>query len=629
MRNILIYFAALLSICLSAATAVYGADAKPDERLKTKVTLDCVGVRVHDVIERISAETKVDIRSGFDKEDWRARDLPILVCAHDISLANLLKGIADASHLTWTSTKLKNDELYYRVYRDSKTQQQLDGLVKTKSEAQLAAAKYDWDTFSEFTKVPESEFEDYRARNSSTPESSRLWDSQTRDVANICSLLGNEARDRVLDGEKLILSVDNAPESVKPYIRTVFEKFWAASEDYASRNGHPSPEPLDEKRLSRCYIRISFENGGMDPGDLSIQVWGRGFTKIDVPNCSGYVRKVIPETPVRPKVHEAILDSDKLDSSYPDLDLEAITGSALLETKFKVEISKDKKNNSYYDLLCGASKASGYSIIAEGSAARYILQVMTDEDKLKGMFGKEVTVRQALEFATGLNNQQWYINEQRKIILGRDKKWTEHLAALVPQKILLDAQKKLNADGIDLNDLEPLVGLSENQLREWLWNCPEMPELSQLSNAVTSVGANSLERLYFALDSETRKQALSGKAVPLTGVDVKWLTKLLRDQASSTTENMLANKQPYDDSQLSDLEAFKIKLANSKLISSLQLQISKVLLPKEYEKQRMYVFAVKTAGDEVVKFEESMQCLFPITAPKPKPEAAAAGEGKK
>ena len=146
-------------------------ETEPDDRLKQTITLDCVNARLHTAIEQIAAPTKVTINAGISKDDWKTRDVPILVCARDIPLGNLLKGLADTAHLLWSGSKGDDGVLKYRVWRDRKWQDQLDAYKEAKSAARTALANYDWDVMTKIKDLPETDLEDrYGRGNGDSPD---------------------------------------------------------------------------------------------------------------------------------------------------------------------------------------------------------------------------------------------------------------------------------------------------------------------------------------------------------------------------------------------------------------------------------------------------------------------------
>ena len=110
--------------------------------------------------------------------------------------------------------------------------------------------------------------------------------------------------------------------------------------------------------------------------------------------------KKAKELPARPEIPKAHFDADKLDSRYVELKLSGPDGPAFLDKNVKIEPPKDKKKPTYSDLLRGVSEAIGYSIVAEGCAARNVrVMAITDSEKLPTMFGHETSVREILKFA--------------------------------------------------------------------------------------------------------------------------------------------------------------------------------------------------------------------------------------
>ena len=71
-----------------------------------------VGVRLKTVIEDLSSTTGVKISCGKTKDDWRVRDIPVVVCVKDMPLGKVLRAIADATHnssICFTAKLLRDD----------------------------------------------------------------------------------------------------------------------------------------------------------------------------------------------------------------------------------------------------------------------------------------------------------------------------------------------------------------------------------------------------------------------------------------------------------------------------------------------------------------------------------------
>ena len=590
---------------------------EPDPRLAERVTIDCANVRLHTALERISAETGVIVRAGRSKTDWVVRDVPVLACARDLPLGVLLRGIADANHLLLSRTRI-GDIISYRVRRDTRRQKELDTFEETRATAARAAASYDWDVLAQVKDLPESALTEhagsdpFRAYTLSTLQA----------VSNILAELGPEVRDRVLTDETVVLGLANAPESMKPHLMAAFESMWKSAERSALRDGRSASDPLDEQ-LSRCFVRVNFDRWGGYPDKLSVQIWlHSSLSEVDHHKFRSLMQKYAPQLPLRPEVPKPKLELGDLGPRYTKLSLSGNDSPGFLDTKVKVAAPDDGSEPTYSDLLRGVSRATGYSIVAEGVAARYLRRVWTHTKKLPTMFDRQITAREALDFATGtrFDGVDWYVDEKYKLIVGRDREWIKRLKALVPEKLLLDMKEKLDGRGIDLDDLEPLVELTRDQIYEWIRQCPEFPEIEVLGWPASDVIGDSPWRLYFALSPSERALAKSGDGVPLAGFDRAWLCRMLRGYVADRLMQVFMSSYPYQsDPALAPLMQGINTYADPEALPDLCIRVEKHERPKPFEGKHFYTMHVEEQGTGELHAQGSLSGGgFPIRAPERK-----------
>lgn len=105
-----------------------GAEASnTDKRLAQKITYDSGYQRLWQVIDDIQLKGSVPLKSGRNKQDWRVRDLPIVVCANDVPLGKLLRSIADTTHLEFATSRVGDralDDISYRIWFSDKLQRE-------------------------------------------------------------------------------------------------------------------------------------------------------------------------------------------------------------------------------------------------------------------------------------------------------------------------------------------------------------------------------------------------------------------------------------------------------------------------------------------------------------------------
>jgi hypothetical protein len=595
----------VLSVVLYPKAVSADDSAKPDPRLDAQVTIDCVNVRLYTALDRISAQTKVTIRAGRNANDWPVRDMPLLVCARDIPLGKLLRGIADATHLLLSESPVDSVSTY-RIWRDAKREKEISDFEESRKAAARAAASHDWDTLSKVKDIPRDQFKGTQFGG--------LVHQNVYPMSDLISRLGSDARERVMDGEKMVFGMSNSPAGIKPYVMACIQAFYDNVVELRNENGEPAPKPLDEI-LNSCHINIQFGRFGEYPDKLCTEINLEGLDTYTQVNPESYQRpaeKLLPDLPPRPKVPDPKLKRDDIDPRYKKLVLDE-HGPSFLDTKLKLDRPKDGQKLTYSDLLCAVSKTTGYSIVAEGNAARYVGLVMSLDDELTAILaGKEVTVREALEFGTDLNREVWYLDEANKLIVGRDDEWIETVKSLVPEKLLKETSAKLNGNGMDLDDLLPFSGLSKEQARAWIWNCPEYPAVQAASHSFAALMAgSSLWAFYAALDPTDRATARSGKPVDLSSLDHAWTSSIMRRYLAGDAERRYMNARIAGPPQTMDPAAF----INPEASPALSLWVEKKELP-EVKGKDLYIVHVKSLKDGASQeITESLSALLPLFAP--------------
>lgn len=595
-----------------------------DERLEQKVTYVNARWRLHGVIDDLAKTSGVTIRAGKNSSDWRVRDIPIFVCAKDIPLGVLIRAIADSTHLCLSSSRA-TDTIAYRIWRDLKRENQLSKFEKSQKTAAIESVGYDWDLISHLRDVPKSDWEE-RSASDVDPESGRLWAATERSVSDVMAGLGDEAKNRLLSGDTLLLSCRTAPASVAPHIRSAFQAYWSGLERGAKRDGLPSPSPLDEDSLARCYIKISYVMQYGAPVNLRIQLiagGGGGYRQIFPSYYEDHIRKWRPDIAPRPKPASPYLEADDLNKNYVKLVPSDKNGPDFLDTKVQVTATKNVPKPTYTGILREVSKACGYSIVAEGVVARLPYKTGNWEQELSALIERDITVREALtHIQKHFPSVDWYVDSDHKLILGRDKKWFERLRALVPEDLLIKMRDKLKT-GIGLDDLEALVGLSSLQVDEWISYCPEFPGLEILRGPAHSVSEDMLWRLYFFLGKDKKALAKTGQAVTLAGLDSAWAAGFLRQRFLQKGEFAMRDGKLLPEQMLQQGE----KLSDPNALGEVWLRLSDYELPesaKEMAGKHVYRIEVGFNSDEAIKLEDSLRGQYPLYAPAEKAEPKAA-----
>lgn len=540
----------IVLVFLVGGTALSAEKLPSDPRLSEKVTVDCTNTRLYKALGSISTQTKVKISAGRNEQEWTVRDLPVLVCSRDLPLSVLLQSIADANHLLLTPTR-KQGKWAYQIWRDPKREVEMAASDEARREAALAAATWDWDALCRVKDIP------YDALPAKQRDSERYI--RTKALSNIVSQLGIQARDKVLSGDMILLGLANSPEMLKPYLMDAFKSLQA---DVENSPGETTPPSLDEI-IDYCHITLRFGRWLEYPDHLYAEVALRGvMTQVHPMEFERYWSDKLGSDYIkRPVVSQPKLVSDLLGPQYEKLVFKKGMADQFLDTKVKIPKSEAAKTlaganmqsdeglsmlmggrgPSYADLLSEVSRATGYSIVAEGQAARYEGTVLSMIKDLAAMFGRETTVREALEFIVGIADLDWYLDREHKLLIGRDREWMERLNHLVSEKLLVDLQRKMKGPGIELDDIEPLTSLTRDQFRFWIAYCPEFPAIEQLYRATMTIQGDSVWKLYFMLTPADRSRLKAGELVFLSAYDQASVASIVNACVQDRVQMLVAN----------------------------------------------------------------------------------------
>ena len=495
--------AALRTICLLAlfsctvigAAASEAADADP--RLSQPVTIQCTDVRLHAAIDQLSNQTGVKIRCGTASDDWRIRDIPVEVCANEMPLGKLLRAIADATHLALISSKVEDE----RVYRISRTRALADELAEYEEQNRqhgYAMAVWEWDCAAALKDVPASVMDRVQGVGQKASFAA---------ASEMISALGPEARDKILGGESIRLSV----KDVSPDLKLLIEKYLRVTNEvargFSERAGYDAKVPSDDDfQKSAVVIRCPPYGDGERP---SISVRGEGViceqTFLGNVNVIANVAQgYVPKPPESPKIPRA------LESSFPE---------KVWQTKIRLELpkGKDKDSVTFGDACAAIARATGCSVIAEnfqGHKKRNIARQIFQRFETEGPLGNVISADYMLN---------WTADDKNKVLYCADRIWPMSHKGLVPEKLTDGLKRKLDNEGADFDDVIPLAGLSKWQINEWI---DQSAELSKLYGPIAGFD-KPLWAFYDSLEPKQKEQARSARGLRLFRNNVSTLAAIL------------------------------------------------------------------------------------------------------
>jgi len=496
-----------------------------DERLEQKITYTAKNKRLHTVLEEISKQTGVVIRSGINAKDWQVRDLPVFVCVKDMPLGDLLDHISGVTHLLLTSTMV-GDKPQYRMWLDAARRKQIEDYLAKKKDNVLAEKKWEWDAWIRCGSIPQDELNKSIERHMDETGGTAYPDERTIDSAaripGIMADLPAEVKDAVFAGDVVKINAKDASWSLREKITGFYRSQWEHQQQELERYA------LEDSEYAKHYRKIELKESDMESASLIISSDTK-YPSVDARVSGGMQSFGFPLWMLREIKHPAVsamLDEhEKLTGEqlaqeqklFEALSFECPSGFADInyvdeseDKSVKIKIQKPAENGEirYSDIMELISKASGYSIVSEDFKSKEPYY-FDDEETI---FGHEITLKQALR---NCGYAQWYANDNDKVTVGSDTFWIDRHKNLMPEKLLVELSNKLNTTGVDLDDVVPLVGYTQEQLSEWI---SEDRDLRSISLSVMD-DDREFWRLYDALSPSGKAAAKSEKGVPVAKVN--------------------------------------------------------------------------------------------------------------
>ncbi|MEN6355744.1 MAG: hypothetical protein ABFD83_01525 [Armatimonadota bacterium] len=573
LQSAILCFAVLISMHVQAgAVGVVRVDpntiAKPkpevDSRLAQKITYDSGYKRLHNVTDDLSQMTGVDILCGQNKNDWKVRDIPVVVCVKDLPLAKLLRAIADATHTRFISEKIgDNPKKSYRIYRRSADQDSINTYIQKKHDHSMEDAAWQWDALTAYGKS-----------NDNPPDDPSL--KETWVMAKMISSLGPDSKDKLLNGDTLTLRGSDPANSA--YMEQHYQ--FISKEAYNPSNmSYPPFEKMQNVLLgiklvddgAEASILAEFEPGPIktdDGGYTSFCILG------DLPDTAPLQDKVAGLS-LRPKAEP--IPSLKDDMANPEMaplsdrKSDDTTSESFLVNKITLEKSLSAKDLTFAKAIRAIAQAGKCNIVTED----FISQQTRERQRIDGILS--VPPESAiLTFLNKFNGSTWFANEGDRLVVGWQnngrQNWRDHHVNLLSEEYLNDLKAKLNGDGITLEDAIHLSNIPEPSAIEWVVYTDDFQNLYQWK-------LNPAWRLYDALTPEDKQLAKSNDGLPLGKFDSTWIADFFR------AEKMRQHPSPepaFSTSSESDAEAGKesfkqnnLALTDPAIISTMVMHVSK------------------------------------------------------
>lgn len=531
------------------------AEEKPDSRLAQKVTYQGGYKRLHAVAEELTKQTGVTIRAGSNSQDWRVRDIPLIVCVKDMPLGRLLRTVADTAHVTFAMEKIanaKDDKPVYKFYRPRKQQEAIDAVLNARVEANRKLAEWSWDTLVKYAAMPDASA-DLPAPGPNEPVEVNgmmrrpdvLIDGErVRLVAKFLASLGPDAEAKALAGEQVTVLIGKSTSA-----RQLFD--YAAKWPGPFRRGKPKePTPAD---LSEALIAIKIRRQDQPDRGAGFSFYVYGFpmeTQFGTTHDSWQAEPVLCakalasikklKLPAAPDPATALQDAPPpgFKALKEDLDYKL----PILQPKVKLP-APQPHDKQRVKALEAVSAAAGLSIVCEDFQSHKLGHYSAVRAG-----GTEVPVAAILkEMGRGPYGFDWFLDEKAGTLIGRAWEWRKQHESMVSESLRESIVGKCRKEGAELDDLAPLWDLTREQIREWFEDTPDLPGISTDSGS-GGYGVATW-RLYNMLGPEDKSLARSDAGLPIAEFDPGSLLELFRkcrDEMDNGSVLMATDDNPID-----------------------------------------------------------------------------------
>lgn len=656
-----------------------------DKRLDQKVTFEATNVRLNAALEELSKQTGVVIRSGDGKGDWQSRDVPVDICANNVPLGKLLQYIADSTHMLLSTCKTDNI-VYYKIWRDAASKKEIDDYLKKDKDSRLARVKWEWDALIKLSQTPDSQIDKRKAA------SNDFCVEVAKDLGGVLASIDSDTKDSIISGEKIKLVMKDVPKSQYALLEKLYKDAWqkqlledaknndemqdepsAPTDDSdADENNDdtgevslPDEPPSAEEEADQTILTdddiksASLEFNCDSEGNMGVYFQDSKFCGVDEYNNAEAISRFVKDFPK----YEDNLEPPEFKCSDGMVPLDDVIKIPSLQAKIKVDVPKENHNFKFNDLISLISKASGFSFLCED----YVSHKEKDDSYIyySDITGKELSIRDILTTLsqTPLVNDL-YIDQTNKLILGVSCNWCKNYANLVPESLITSLKKKMDNEGLELDDVVPLTELNDGQINDWI------NEIQGLGMTAETFGdAKPLWQIYDSFSTQKKNMAKSDEGVSLAGINSKKLGKIFekisKQLAGMSKEDRLSNeiasnpelllqisndiKTNYPSYSSHDVNNEKVDkelinkyyallpkpdiLTNANLLSNLSMHIKNMSMydiynampvngqdemknmPTYYLNKHFYSLVIKN-GDQRIYGSNSFDLQFPIYSPK-------------
>ena len=232
----------------------------------------------------------------------------------------------------------------------------------------------------------------------------------------------------------------------------------------------------------------------------------------------------------------------------------------MLDQKVKIDLSKLKRPPTFADVAEQVAQQCGYAVICED---------FPEWEDREALSKTEAIVLHALQ-QVGAPHDAWYVNDQNKTILGWADSWRERHRNLVSESLLIRVREKMNGEGLDIDDVAEVMGLSLGQMGEWVARIPETESLCM------GVGFISFQipfwQFYNELAPAHKALAKSEQGLALGKLDPVWMTDFFNRKRAEASVVLGGSGSPEFDEQV---KAQYAAVLDTQIVTSVVMRVKR------------------------------------------------------
>jgi len=518
-----------------------------DSRLAQKVTYQGGYKRLHAIAEELTKQTGVTIRAGINKQDWRVRDIPVIVCVKDMPLGKLLERIAQCTHVRLVAEKIAgaaDDTPTYRLCRNKSREDDIQAQLDALAQANCKLAFWAWDTLVAYANMPDASADIPTTKPYGWIE---IDAQRIRALGQALAALGPEGRAKAMTGEQVVVRISKSP---------VFNAIY----DYALKHpqtpagasaGGPAPEPTPrEREQALLALKIMRQDEPDVTGGFMCLVYGitddshQGLgswvaAPVQSAEALADVKKL--KLPPPPDVDAALLSDVKFpDPRFKLLKTDDDWNAPELQEKIKLELPQtQRKYFTRAEIFTALAKAASVDIICED----FVSQKLVNHWSVPIDPKSETAAAFMLKRIARMKDTNWFANSDSKLIVGWAANWRKQHQSLVAESLLQGIHDRMEGNGAEIDDLMPFWDLTRDQRSEWVTKTPDFAGLECDWDA-------DMWRVYSALSADDKALAKSPAGLPLAKLDATCLIDFLKrtreESVSHTVTMAIPDESPTD-----------------------------------------------------------------------------------